>query len=99
MYTAARVDAATAERIGLVNRVVADDALQAEAFELAAELARGPRLALAAMKENLDRALTVDFDEALDGEAERLVRTARTEDHKEAVRAFIEKRAPDFQGR
>jgi enoyl-CoA hydratase/carnithine racemase len=99
MYTAARVDAATCERIGLVNRVVADDALQAEAQALAADLARGPRLALAAMKENLDRALTVDFADALDGEAERLVRTARTEDHKEAVRAFIEKRAPDFQGR
>ena len=50
------------------------------------------------MKDNLDEALKIDFDTALDHEAERLTRAAQTADHKEAVRAFIEKRKPNFKG-
>ncbi len=98
MFTAERVEASRCERLGLVNRVVPDEALADESFALAASLAAGPRLALAAMKENLDLALTSDFLTALDGEAGRLLETARTTDHKEAVRAFIEKRDPVFKG-
>jgi len=98
MFTSARIEAADAERIGLVNRVVPDAALQAEAFALARSLAQGPGAALAAMKDNLDDAMMVGFDSALDREAERLVRLASTADHKEAVRAFIEKRQPVFTG-
>jgi enoyl-CoA hydratase/carnithine racemase len=99
MFTAERVDAARCERIGLVNRVVPDDRLQAEAFALAASLAQGPRVALRNMKDNLDDALDVDYPTALDREAERLVQSSRTEDHREAVRAFVEKRKPVFAGR
>jgi len=99
MLTAARTDAATCERLGLVNRVVPDAELAEAAMQLARELAAGPRLALRAIKENLDHALTDDFLTALDHEAELMVAAGRTEDHKEAVRAFIEKRAPVFQGR
>lgn len=99
MFTAARVDAETCERIGLVNRVVDDDALTAETMALARALAAGPRGALATIKDNLDRALSEDFATALDNEAEGLVRAARTEDHREAVRAFVEKRLPHFAGR
>jgi enoyl-CoA hydratase/carnithine racemase len=51
------------------------------------------------MKDNLDDALTQPFLTALDGEAERLMQSAQTDDHKEAVRAFIEKRKPNFTGR
>ena len=98
MFTSARIEAADAERIGLVNRVVPDAALQAEAFALARSLAQGPGAALAAMKDNLDDAMMVGFDSALDREAERLVRLASSADHKEAVRAFIEKRQPVFTG-
>jgi enoyl-CoA hydratase/carnithine racemase len=50
------------------------------------------------MKDNLDYAATSGFLEALDYEAENMVRTAQTRDHKEAVRAFIEKRRPRFNG-
>ena len=94
-----RVDAERCERVGLVNRVVADEALLQEAFGLARSLAAGPRMALRNMKDNLDDALHVDYPTALYREAERLVQASRTEDHKEAVRAFVEKRKPAFVGR
>ena len=99
MFTAERVDAERCERIGLVNRVVPDDRLQAEAFALAKSLAEGPQVGLRCMKDNLDDALHFDHPMALYREAERLVLCSRTEDHKEAVRAFVEKRKPKFTGR
>ena len=99
MFTGDRVDAHRAQEIGLVNRVVADEALQSEAFAFARRLADGPSEALRLMKDNLDDALVVDFDVALEREAERLVEAAGTADHAEAVRAFVEKRAPRFGGR
>jgi enoyl-CoA hydratase/carnithine racemase len=99
MFTADKVDAARCERIGLVNRVVPDNRLQEEAFALAKSMAEGPRIALRYMKDNLDEALAFDFATARDHEAERLVRTTLTADHKEAVQAFIDKRKPVFQGK
>ena len=99
MFTAERVDAARAEQIGLVNRVVPDDQLHAEAIALAKSLAEGPTLALRYMKDNLDEALLFDYATARDHEAERLVRLTTTADHKEAVQAFIDKRKPVFSGR
>jgi enoyl-CoA hydratase/carnithine racemase len=98
MFTGDKVDAARCETIGLVNRVVPDDKLQAEAFALAKSMAEGPTLALRYIKDNLDEALQFDFATARDHEAERLTRLTTTADHKEAVRAFIEKRKPVFQG-
>ena len=99
MFTADKVDSARAERIGLFNRVVPDADLQTEAFKLARGMANGPTLALRAMKDNLDEALAFDFGTALDHEAERLIRGTLTDDHREAVQAFIEKRTPEFKGR
>lgn len=98
MFTGDKVDATRCKTIGLVNRVVPDDTLQQEAFALAKSLARGPRLALRYMKDNLDEALLFDFETARDHEAERLIRLTTTADHKEAVQAFIEKRKPVFKG-
>jgi enoyl-CoA hydratase/carnithine racemase len=99
MFTAERVDSERCERIGLVNRVVDDAKLQDEAFAFAKSLAEGPRIALRNMKDNLDDALHIDYGTALHREAERLTQCSRTEDHKEAVRAFVEKRKPVFSGR
>ena len=96
LITAERVDATRCEQLGLVNRVCPDGTLRAEARDLARNLAQGPQAALARMKDNLDDALSVDFSTALDREAERLVESAGHPDHREAVRAFIEKRAPNF---
>jgi enoyl-CoA hydratase/carnithine racemase len=98
MFTAEKVEATRAEAIGLFNRVVPDDRLQDEAFTLARGMAQGPTLALRYMKDNLDEALAFDFTTARDHEAERLIRTTMTADHREAVQAFIEKRKPNFKG-
>jgi enoyl-CoA hydratase/carnithine racemase len=68
------------------------------AFALAKSLAEGPSIALAYMKDNLDHAVTSDFVQSMDQEADHMVRAARTTDHKEAVRAFIDKRKPAFIG-
>ena len=99
MFTAERVPADRCEAIGLVNLVFADDAFQSESLAFAKRLAAGPMVAFRSIKQNLDLDLEVDFGQALDGEAERLIASAQTEDHKEAVRAFVEKREPVFTGR
>jgi enoyl-CoA hydratase/carnithine racemase len=99
MFTAEKLDAEKCERIGLVNRVVADDKLQDEAFALAKSMAEGPTLALRYMKDNLDEALLFDFATARDHEAARLVRLTTTADHREAVQAFIDKRKAVFTGK
>lgn len=98
MFTGEKVDAARCAAIGLVNRVVADEQLEADAFALARSMAEGPMLALRYMKDNLDEALQLDFESARDREAERLIRLTTTADHKEAVQAFIDKRRPVFRG-
>ena len=96
MFTAARVDAETCARLGLVNKVVPADELRAAAWDLAKSLANGPARALQLMKDNLDDALTMPFLAALDNEAARLIDSAADPDHREAVSAFAERREPSF---
>jgi 2-(1,2-epoxy-1,2-dihydrophenyl)acetyl-CoA isomerase len=94
-----RVDAKEAERLGLVNRVVPDAALEDETRAWAQRIANGPTVAFRYMKENLNRAVGGDVLECLDLEATHHVHTSLTEDHRNAVRAFVEKRKPEFTGR
>jgi enoyl-CoA hydratase/carnithine racemase len=96
MFLSERIDARRCEALGLVNRVVPDADLRDVAFALARSLAEGPSQALAGMKDNLDLALTADLVNSMDQEAEYMVRSTRTTDHKEAVRAFVDKRKPVF---
>ena len=98
-YTAEIVDAKTAAQLGLVNRVVPDERLEEEALGLARKLAGGPRVALRYMKRNMNAAETQPLSECLDLEAMHHTRTGFTEDHKEAARAFVDKREPVFRGR
>lgn len=98
MYLSERIDARRCEALGLVNRVVPDAALLSEAFVMARTLANGPANAYAAIKDNLDLALSKDFVTSLDHEAKNMVIAAESAQHAEAVDAFIEKRAPDFGG-
>src|ERR1700722_9036157 len=93
------VDAAEAHRIGLVNRVVEPDALAAETSAVASRIAQGPLTSYRYMKQNVNLAATVDFRTLLDREAETHLRCGETDDHREGVRAFLEKRAPKFTGR
>ena len=95
--TARRVSADECLNLGIANRVTTFDALHEEAQALARQLANGPRTALRYMKENINRALTADFKTCLAMEADRLIRSAATEDHREAVSAFMEKRPPAFR--
>lgn len=97
--TSDRIDTATAERLGILNRVVADEDLAAETTAWARQFAHGPTVAYRYMKENLDRALRADLRTCLDGEAAAMIRTGSTEDHREAAKAFVEKRPPNFIGR
>ena len=98
-YTAEPLDAAQALALGVVNRVVADADLLASTMQLAQKLAGGPRIALALMKQNFNAAETGTLAQLLDLEARGQIETGRTDDHKEAARAFVEKRAPVFTGR
>ena len=94
-----RVSAEEALRLGLANWVVEPDELQAKTREVAARLAKGPTVALRYMKENLNRAMAGDWDDCMDLEATHHVHCGQTHDHKEAARAFVEKREPVFEGR
>ncbi len=98
-FLSERVDMAEALRLGLVNWVVPADALEKKTLEIARRLASGPRVAYRYMKENLNRAVAGEWDECLDLEATHHIHTGLTEDHKEAARAFVEKREPVFKGR
>ena len=98
-FTAEPLDAAQALALGVVNRVVPDAELAGAAMDFARKLANGPRVALALMKQNFNAAENGTLAELLDLEARRQIETGQTEDHKEAARAFVEKRAPVFRGR
>jgi 2-(1,2-epoxy-1,2-dihydrophenyl)acetyl-CoA isomerase len=98
-FTADLLDAQQALGLGLVNRVVPDARLEEETMALASRLARGPRVAFRYMKRNMNAAESASLKEMLDLEAWHHTRTGMTEDHREAARAFVEKREPQFKGR
>jgi 2-(1,2-epoxy-1,2-dihydrophenyl)acetyl-CoA isomerase len=98
-FTSPILGAEEAQALGLVNRVVADERLEAEIRDLALALSRGPRVTLGYIKQTLNLAENAGLAEVLDAEALRHTRCAETEDHREAAAAFVEKRPPQFRGR
>ena len=94
-----RLSAADAHAWGLVTEVVADGRLSARAADLAATLAALPTRALGMTKRLLERASLSGLDEQLELEAELQAEAARSEDFREGVNAFLEKREPRFTGR
>jgi len=97
-FTGEILQADEALAIGMVNRVVEHERLAEETMELATRLASGPTLAYARMKENLNRAETCDLLTLLDQEALNMNLSATSNDHREAAKAFVEKRKPAFRG-
>jgi enoyl-CoA hydratase/carnithine racemase len=93
------IGAAEAERLGLVNRVVPAAELDAFVDDWATRLAAGPPMALSMSKTMLNNSFMVSMDQALEDEARSQSVNFGTQDFAEAIRAFLDKRDPDFQGR
>lgn len=93
-----RVDAATAERLGLVARVVSPDELDATTNALADRLANGPPLALQRIKRLMREGMAKSFPEAFGDEGHAQLECLRSEDFLEGVMAFFEKRPAAFKG-
>ena len=98
LLTGEAIDGTTALADGLVSRVAADHELGAVTREFAARFARGPTLAYGHIKRNLDASDRLSLTDMLDLEAITQVGAVESADHREAVRAFGEKRSPVFQG-
>lgn len=99
-FLSERVTAQQCLDMGIANQVVAADELEDATMALARRLANGPTVAYRYMKENFNRvAQGADAVECLDIEATHHIHSGFTEDHKTAVRAFVEKREPEFIGR
>ncbi len=92
------MDAASLQKIGVVNRVVAAEALVAETDKLARRLAQGPARAYAEAKALVNRAADAELAAQLDAEASAFARCAATGDFAEGVAAFVAKRKPQFKG-
>jgi len=99
VFTTDMIEAREAERIGLINRVVPAGVLADETQALARRIAAGPPRALAMAKSLLNRSLQVDLDTSLAWEALGQGLMATSEDHREGLAAFFEKRPPRFGGR
>lgn len=99
IYTAETIDAQEAYRIGLVNRVVSSDALMDEAKNLAEKIAGKSPLAVKLAKFAINKGMQMDLNSGLDYEAQCVTVLHGTEDRKEALKAFAEKRTPVFKGK
>jgi len=99
IWTGDLVDAEEAQRIGLVTRVVPHDELEAATEELAFKIATGPPLAIKESKRLIYNGLNTDLESALREVIRSYTTLGASEDHREALRAFLEKREPVFKGR
>jgi len=94
-----KVPAEKALEWGMVNRIVADDALMSTAMEMAEKLATGPSVALSLARDLIWKACESDFDEAIYDERIAQRTAGRTDDFKEGVSAFLQKRPAEFKGK
>ena len=99
LFTGDLIDASEALRLGLVNQVVPAAALGDTTRELAERLARGPTLAYGAAKAAVYESANLPFASLLDFEARNQRVVSRSEDVKDGIRAFLERRKPEFRGR
>ena len=99
LYEGTRLGGREAEAIGLVHRAVAPGELDRAVDELAARLANAPTLAIALIKDAVDRGQDLSLAEALEVEARNFARSVLSEDAVAGVMAFLHKTRPEFKGR
>lgn len=99
VYTARILSGAEAHELGLVTRLVPDDKLEAETMALATELAESPPLAIQEAKKLFHSMYVPTMEMFMANEKLAQLALLQTEDHREGLNAFLEKRAPNFQGR
>src|SRR5215472_9964155 len=99
LYESARLSAAEAEAIGLVNRAVPPEELDRTVDELAAKLARSATLAIGLIKEAVNRGIELPLEEGLAVEGRNFARSALSEDAVTGIVAFFQKTEPEFKGR
>lgn len=99
VFSGSNITAAEAARIGVVNHVYAEDDLLPQVLKVAEQLAEGPPIALAQAKEILNASGNLSLDTVMELEIYAQSLCFQTEDHREGVMAFLEKRKPDFKGK
>jgi enoyl-CoA hydratase len=99
LFTGDVIDAHQAKILGLVGRVVSPDDLMSTAMKIAHKIARNPPLAVQALKAGLRRTTEPDWRDTGRWAIEQITRLRGTQDSKEGVAAFLEKREPIYQGR
>lgn len=99
VFTGKAIGAQEAERIGLINQVVPAEQLESTVSELAGRLAKGPSKAIAMAKATIYQGLTMDMNSVLEAEVRAMSLSIATEDAKEGISAFLERRKPIFKGK
>ncbi len=94
-----KIDAQQALDLGLVNKLTSDDSLQKETEELAQRLAQSPTKAIGLIKRALNKSVHSDLESILEYESYLQEIASLTDDHKEGVQAFVEKRKPEYKGK
>lgn len=99
VFTGKIIDAQEAQKLGLINHVEAKDNFYDAVYNMARSIAQGPPVAIAQAKIMINKSFELDIATALDNEAYSQAVCLQTEDHKEGVKAFLEKRRPNFRGK
>jgi enoyl-CoA hydratase len=99
LMTGDTITAEEAYRIGLVNRVVPKDKLMEESMALAQKLAAKPKVALNLIKSAVDQGMNTDLSSGLMLEMQAFILAFTSEDGREGISAFVEKRKPSYKGR
>ena len=98
-WTGDLIDAAEAERIGMINKALPDDGLMNHVRSVAEKIARGPQLSVRFIKRAVHQGARIDLRTSLDLISSHYAVVSASADHKEAVAAYLEKRKPSFTGR